>query len=185
VIALEEELISRRGIMRKKVGILVFLFIPLSFCASGPRSKIWTPRSSGYGIKPEGRPIAQEILTFEDLSYDRLWETCEKVLVDFEYIFYTSDKEKGNILVRTVAVPSEMSSIVTKTDSTSDEREIYLYLIISQKDEKLTLACQAFLDLFYSSPDGPDGYYPGPQKKNIILNEMARFLKELKKKIKR
>jgi hypothetical protein len=166
--------------MRKKLGISAFLILMLSFCASGPRPKIWGEKSY-WNVMPKGLPIDKEILTFEDLSYDRLWETCEEVLIDFNYIFYTSDKEKGNIVVRTVTVPSEMSSVVAESDLTSDERNICLYLIISQKDEKLTLTCQAFVSL----TAGPAAYVPGTRQKNIILNEMARFLEALKKKLKK
>jgi hypothetical protein len=171
--------------MRKKLGISVILILMLSFCTSGPRPKTWG--GPLYRDEtPKGLPVAREILTFEDLSYDRLWDTCERVLIDFDYVFYTSDKEKGHIVVRTASIPAGMSSVVTKTEMTSDERDIFLFFILTQEDAKVSLVCQAHLSMMQVSPGGePVSQVLGTRQKNIVLNEMARVLDRLKKKLKK
>jgi hypothetical protein len=171
--------------MRKKLEISAFLVLSLLSCTSGPRPKTWGGPLY-RGETPKGLPVAQETLTFEDLSYDGLWDTCERVLIDFDYVFYTSDKEKGRIVVRTASIPAGMSSVVTKTEMTSDERDIILFFILTQEDVKMSLVCQAHLGMMQVSPGGePVSQVSGTRQKNIVLNEMARVLDRLKKKLKK
>jgi hypothetical protein len=68
----------------------------LGFCAQAPYEKIWTAAS--YRSGPE-KPT-QQTFSIADLTYDRVWEACERSLVRSGFEFFVADRASGEIRVR-------------------------------------------------------------------------------------
>jgi len=71
----------------------------LEFCSAAPPAKIWVTDRSYHDTV--GR-ITQQTFTVAEMTYDQVWNACDRALVRSGYEFYVSNKTSGEIRVRSI-----------------------------------------------------------------------------------
>lgn len=86
--------------MKIKILFAVLICIFLCSCASAPREKEWvTGTHPGDGTST---PIGEQTVTFDGLTYDRVYDACEQTLIRLGYSFHIADKSAGKIRVERI-----------------------------------------------------------------------------------
>ena len=153
-----------------KLLSFVLACVTLFSCASAPRPKEWVRGGLAESAIAERRAEGEQTFTFEGLTYDRVWEACERTLINLGYLFAVAEKREGVIRVQGTAKPA----ISTPTLGIPEETRHVLVLV---KKTNGSVAVQASLLV---PDDGKSRLADVPAAKN----EVDRFFKSLKKRLK-
>ncbi len=156
--------------MKTKLYVLVSVCIAIMACATGPGEKILRhePYSEEY-IKANFKPFGQKTVTFDDLTYDQVWDACERTLIRLGSTFYMTDKATGEIRAR-AAVRTDRSDLQSK-----ETRR--LSILTLKTDKKISVQASILV---------PNQWKPiDTVETNDMNNEIDRFMNALKKELKK
>jgi len=123
--------------MNIKILSLAFICLVFSFCASPARQKIWVAGEEilDFSIVKSNR--TEKSILIEDRSFDKVWDTCEKVLIRLEYQFFRSDKATGEFLVKSTGLKAEVSF----EEGRIFEEHLILLISLSRRNGKISITC--------------------------------------------
>jgi len=149
----------------------VWVFALLISCATGPRAKEWIrfPQSD-EALNKGTMPLGQQTYTVEGETYDRVWEVCERSLINQGFLFEKADKASGEIRVIGTS-KSELSKEGIYVEPTEKSR---LTVSIVRAEENILVKA----GLLVAKTDQPSRYDVTRAK-----NEVDRFLSRLKKEL--
>jgi len=75
--------------------------------------------------------VAQGSLSFTNITFNEVWEKCEKTLIGWAYRFYTADKASGLIQARRAGYAADY---------------YYWTILIFEKDGKVALTCKVSIE---------------------------------------
>jgi hypothetical protein len=158
--------------MSKKIfsGAVVCVF--LISCSPVLLEKEWVrgPLPSEESIMNTTMQLAEQTVTFDGLTYDRVYEACEQALIRLGYSFYIADKEAGRIRVQGIAKREFGSSQFAEATE-------FRHLLVTVKKTDDGIVVQSSLLI-------PTMIVPSPLFENKAKNEVDRFFRGLNKELK-
>ena len=134
--------------MKIKILAVGLIFLFFAFCASDPKEE---KVIRGSDPPRGGNVIIEETFSFGNKSFQEVWESCLKTIVDLNFGQYGSNRSIGQILVLRVVrttVDDFGPGLIEEEDRDQmkvirDKKVeyIYLYFKISENDEGAVLSC--------------------------------------------
>lgn len=140
-------------------------------CAKGPKAKEWVrlPQSD-EAVNKGTMLLGQQTYACEGETYDRVWEACERALINQGFLFEKADKVSGEIRVIGTS-KSDLSKEGISAELTEKSR---LTVSVVRAEENILVKA----GLLFAKNDKPIRYDVARAK-----NEVDRFLSRLKKEL--
>jgi hypothetical protein len=155
--------------MKIKILFGVFVCVFLTSCSTIPREKEWVT-----GIEPRdgtNLPSGERTVLYDGLTYDRVYNACERTLVRLGYAFNIADKSSGKIRVTDKARPGLAQAGVAGNLAENSNLQVE----ITKTDKGVAVkACVLRSSLFK----------PRPLDVNEDKKEVERFFKRLNRELK-
>jgi hypothetical protein len=168
--------------MKKRTVFLVLACLVAGSCVTSLSERIWLkePYSEEY-IKSTAKPIAQQTLTVPKMTYDQVWDICERTLIRLGFGFYKADKTDGEMRVGGMAKTDELASSTTQTASWSKANK--LSVLISKTDGQISVQVGCLWVFMEDRGVTSAIREPQPAEKTLADREVTRIIRQLKKKL--
>lgn len=125
---------------------------------------------------------SRQTLTLTDKPYDRVWEACERSLVQLGFEFYSSDKDKGEIRVRSVVDDPRYADYTKDTvgvPALASVSDVLLSVTMADGQISLTISCTHYRS--------PANYFTAWEISELALEkqqkEIDRIVRAIKKRL--
>ena len=159
--------------MKKKILFLIILCLFFNFCKSHPQEKTWVQSPI---VDIPTKVIAQEAVSFDNYTFDEVWNASEKTLIKLGYAYVTFDKDQGKLVARIKQNTVGVSGVEDMEPPLAYETQrYYCDISISEEDGKVILNCKVSKEMPASDP-----LKKGKRELNRVLKTLKENLKELR-----
>jgi len=128
--------------MKKAVFFLTLVSFFVGSCATAPAEKKWVSPASMTYFHSGLEKLTRRTLTITDKPYDRVWEACERSLIQLGFEFYTSDKDVGEMRVRSVMDDPKSADYTTESRAmTASISDVVISVTRANDPISLTISC--------------------------------------------